>query len=36
VNRRDAFAMPPLGSNRVDAPGASLLTQWIDGLAGCQ
>jgi mono/diheme cytochrome c family protein len=36
VNRRDAFAMPPLGSNRVDAPGTSLLTQWIDGLAGCQ
>lgn len=36
MNRRDSFAMPPLGSNQVDTAGVALLTQWIDGLAGCQ
>ncbi len=36
MNRRDAYAMPPLGSNMIDSAGVSLLTQWIDGLAGCQ
>jgi uncharacterized repeat protein (TIGR03806 family) len=36
VNRRDANAMPPLGSNQVDAAGVQLLTQWVNGLTGCQ
>ena len=36
MNRRDAPAMPPLGSNIVDTAGVSLITQWIDGLASCQ
>jgi hypothetical protein len=35
VNRRDAFAMPTLGSNQVDAAGVALLTQWVNGLPGC-
>ena len=35
VNRRDAHAMPPLGSAVVDAEGVALLTQWIDALSGC-
>lgn len=35
MNRRDANAMPPVGSNIVDADGVQLLTQWIDGLTGC-
>ena len=35
ANRRDANAMPPLGSNQVDTAGVALLTQWINGLAGC-
>jgi len=35
ANRRDAHGMPPLGSNRVDTAGVALLTQWINGLAGC-
>jgi hypothetical protein len=36
MNRRDASAMPPLGSNIVDAAGVSLISQWIDGLTSCQ
>lgn len=36
MNRRDAAAMPPLGSNTVDAAGVALVTQWIDSLANCQ
>jgi uncharacterized repeat protein (TIGR03806 family) len=36
MNRRDAAAMPPLGSNVVDAAGVSLISQWIDGLTSCQ
>lgn len=36
MNRRDSQAMPPLGSNVVDAAGVALITQWIDGLAGCE
>ena len=36
MNRRDSYAMPPLGSNTVDAAGVALITQWIDGLTGCQ
>ena len=35
VNRRDANAMPPLGSNIVDANGVMLLTNWINSLTGC-
>lgn len=35
ANRRDANAMPPLGSNQVDTSGVTLLTQWVDGLSGC-
>jgi uncharacterized repeat protein (TIGR03806 family) len=35
TNRRDANGMPPLGSNQVDAAGVALLTQWVNGLAGC-
>ncbi len=35
MNRRDEHAMPPLGSNRIDAAGVALMTQWIDGLTGC-
>jgi uncharacterized repeat protein (TIGR03806 family) len=35
ANRRDANAMPPVGSNQVDAAGVALLTQWINGLTGC-
>jgi len=32
LRRRDAFAMPPLGSHEVDALGAALIAQWIDAL----
>jgi uncharacterized repeat protein (TIGR03806 family) len=36
VNRRnDSNQMPPIGSTQVDAAGIALLTQWINGLAGC-
>jgi uncharacterized repeat protein (TIGR03806 family) len=35
ANRRDANAMPPLGSTRVDTSGVALLTSWIDSLTGC-
>jgi len=33
--RRDSAAMPPLGSTVVDAAGLALMTEWIDGLEGC-
>jgi uncharacterized repeat protein (TIGR03806 family) len=36
VNRRDASAMPPLGSNLVDTESVAVLRQWIQGLAACQ
>jgi uncharacterized repeat protein (TIGR03806 family) len=37
MNRRDANQMPPVASHVVDAPGATLLQQWINGMgAGCQ
>lgn len=37
MSRRDANRMPPIGSNIVDTQGASLLQQWINGMAaGCQ
>jgi uncharacterized repeat protein (TIGR03806 family) len=36
MNRRnDSNQMPPVGSTQVDAAGMALLTQWINGLAGC-
>jgi len=35
ANRRDANAMPPLGSNRVDTDGVAQLTQWVNSLTGC-
>jgi uncharacterized repeat protein (TIGR03806 family) len=35
ANRRDANAMPPLGSARVDTAGVTLLTSWINSLSGC-
>jgi hypothetical protein len=35
MNRRDAHAMPPVGSAQVDAAGVELLRQWVAGLTGC-
>lgn len=36
-NRRgDIDAMPPVGSTAVDTAGVALLTDWANGLAGCQ
>lgn len=35
VSRRDAQAMPPLGSAQVDIEGVALLAAWIDGLTSC-
>jgi uncharacterized repeat protein (TIGR03806 family) len=35
MNRRDANAMPPLGSNLVDTAGVAVVTQWINSLSGC-
>lgn len=32
MQRRDAPAMPPLGSTLVDTAGAALLQAWIDGM----
>ncbi len=32
TNRRDANAMPPIGSNLVDARGVALLSEWISQL----
>jgi hypothetical protein len=37
MSRRDATQMPPVGSHLVDAQGAALLQQWINGMsASCQ
>jgi uncharacterized repeat protein (TIGR03806 family) len=36
TNRRDANAMPPIGSTVVDTAGVALLRQWIQGLTACQ
>lgn len=36
MNRRDASAMPPLGSHTVDAAGVSLIAEWIQSLTSCQ
>lgn len=35
MNRRDELAMPPLGSNLIDAAGVALISEWIEGLTGC-
>jgi uncharacterized repeat protein (TIGR03806 family) len=35
MNVRDLNAMPPIGSNLVDAAGVTLISDWIDGLANC-
>ncbi|MDH3536392.1 MAG: PQQ-dependent sugar dehydrogenase [Gammaproteobacteria bacterium] len=35
ATRRDSHGMPPLGSNRIDYAGVTLLTAWINGLTGC-
>jgi len=35
MSRRDAAAMPPVGSLRIDDAGVALLTDWIAGLASC-
>ena len=35
ANRRDSHAMPPLGSNLIDASGINVLTTWINGLSSC-
>ncbi len=35
IGRRDADAMPPLGSNVVDALGVGLIEDWIAGLGAC-
>jgi uncharacterized repeat protein (TIGR03806 family) len=35
MGRRDAHAMPPVGSRLSDDAGLALIGAWIDGLAGC-
>jgi hypothetical protein len=35
MSRRDAHAMPPVGSVQVDAEGAALLTSWVNSLTNC-
>ncbi|MEE4163910.1 MAG: PQQ-dependent sugar dehydrogenase [Woeseiaceae bacterium] len=35
MQRRDIHGMPPLGSSVVDTAGVTLISNWIDGLAGC-
>lgn len=35
MNRRDAYAMPPIGSLQVDNAGVSLIGAWINSLASC-
>ncbi|HEU5133729.1 MAG TPA: PQQ-dependent sugar dehydrogenase [Steroidobacteraceae bacterium] len=35
MSRRDAHAMPPLGSAQVDTQGAALLTSWVNSLTSC-
>ncbi len=37
INRRHGIAaMPPVGSTVIDAAGVGLLTDWVNGLTGCQ
>jgi hypothetical protein len=35
VNRTGADAMPPLARHRIDTAGVTLLTDWVNGLGGC-
>ena len=35
MNRRDVHGMPPVGSNRVDNVGLTLIRNWIVSLPGC-
>jgi uncharacterized repeat protein (TIGR03806 family) len=35
ANRRDAAAMPPLASTRIDIAGVAVVANWIDSLSGC-
>ena len=35
MDRRDAFAMPPLASSAVDADGVALVRAWIAALGSC-
>lgn len=36
VDRRDASAMPPVGSSEIDSSGVALLTDWITSLGSCE
>ena len=38
MSRRDSVSigMPPIGSTVVDMAGIALVTEWINGLTGCQ
>ena len=37
TNRRGDFvSMPPVGSTVIDTAGVTLLTDWVNGLTGCQ
>jgi uncharacterized repeat protein (TIGR03806 family) len=35
VNRVGTGAMPPLARHQIDAAGVALLTEWVNGLSGC-
>jgi hypothetical protein len=35
VNRTGTDAMPPLSRHVIDTAGVQLLTDWVNGLAGC-
>jgi hypothetical protein len=35
MSRRDEFKMPIIGSAKVDAEGAALLTEWVNSLTSC-
>ena len=35
MQRRDADAMPPIGSHLVDQHGVDLISDWINQLTGC-
>jgi uncharacterized repeat protein (TIGR03806 family) len=35
MSRRDEHGMPPIGSAKVDADGAALLTEWVNSLTSC-
>ncbi|BFM08769.1 Calx-beta domain-containing protein [Halioxenophilus aromaticivorans] len=35
IARRDALAMPPIGSHYIDTDNVAMLSQWIDNLSSC-